>query len=90
MMMLNIKVLGYRKPARYAVRRIITAAWGGMISEYPDTNIQIVDVSSACEISKYTPVFVMASLVINEKLVCAGRVPSQEEVRKWFREALTG
>jgi len=88
--MLNIKVLGYRRPARYAVRRVVTAAWGGVFPEFPGTDIQILDVSSACEISKYTPVFVMASLVINEKLVCAGRVPTQEEVSEWLRQALTG
>lgn len=88
--MLNIKILGYRRPARYAIRRIVTAAWGGLSSESPGMDIQIEEISSACEISKYTPVFVMASLVVNEKLVCAGRVPSQEEVRGWLREALEG
>ena len=86
--MLNIKVLGYRRPARYAVRRIVTVAWEILRSEFPGEDIHISDISSANEISRYTPVFVMASLVINEKLVCAGRVPSQTEVREWMREAL--
>jgi len=88
--MLNIKILGYRKPARYAVRRIVTSAWSSLSRDYPQIEIQIADIASASEISKYTPVFVNASLVVNEKLVCAGRTPTQEEVGKWLRDALTG
>jgi len=88
--MLDIKILGYRKPSRYAVRRIVTSAWGAVSREYPAAAMHISDFASACDISKYTSAFVMPSLVINEKLVCAGRIPTQDEVGKWLREALAG
>ncbi len=88
--MLNVKILGYRKPARYAVRRIVTSAWNTLSRDYPGVEIQIADIASASEISKYTPVFVNASLVVNEKLVCAGRTPTPDEVGQWLREALAG
>jgi len=88
--MLNIKILGYRRPARYAVRRVVTSAWGTVSRDYPGADVQIADISSACDIDKYTVVFTLPSLVINEKLVCAGRVPTQDEVGKWLRDALAG
>jgi len=30
------------------------------------------------------------ALVVNEKVVCAGRVPKKEEVMAWYRAALDG
>ena len=88
--MLSIKILGYRKQARYSVRRVVTSVWNTLRRDYPGADIQITDLASACDISKYSSTFVMPSLVIDEKLVCAGRIPTQEEVGKWLREALAG
>lgn len=39
------------------------------------------------EIMKY-PIMATPGLVINEELVCAGRIPSVEEVVSWVKEAL--
>lgn len=38
-------------------------------------------------ITKY-PIMVTPGLVINEELVCAGRIPSIKEVISWVKEAL--
>lgn len=39
------------------------------------------------EIMKY-PIMATPGLVINEELVCAGRIPSIKEVISWVKEAL--
>jgi len=37
---------------------------------------------------KYTAVMILPSLVLNEKLVCVGRIPKKDEVITWLREAM--
>jgi len=39
------------------------------------------------EIMKY-PIMATPGLVINEELICAGRIPSVEEVVSWVKKAL--
>lgn len=48
---------------------------------------QVEKVTDRVEIKKY-PILATPDLVINEKLVCAGRIPSEAEVTTWLADAL--
>jgi hypothetical protein len=47
---------------------------------------QVEKVTSWEEIKRY-PILATPGLVINEKLVCAGRIPSEAEVTTWLVNA---
>lgn len=47
---------------------------------------EVIHVREPVEIHKY-PILATPGLVINEKLVCGGRVPSIDEVKGWIKEA---
>jgi len=82
------KVLSYKKGERYAVDHAVRAAWNVLIEDRTDQSLEIVYIREVTEILKYTPVFIFASLVINEKLVCVGRIPKRDEVIVWLRAAI--
>jgi small redox-active disulfide protein 2 len=57
--------------------------------QHPDIfDATIQKVTRAEEIMKY-PILYTPGLVINERLVCAGRVPSVEEIKGWLEKAET-
>jgi small redox-active disulfide protein 2 len=79
--MLTIKVLGSgcencRKVEAAAKR---AAASLGLQAD-------LIHVTDRGEIHKY-PILATPGLVINEKLVCAGRIPSDAEVMTWLADA---
>ena len=47
---------------------------------------QFIKVKDYAEIMKY-PILSTPGLVINEKVVCSGRIPSLAEVTIWFADA---
>ena len=82
--MLTVKVLGPGcdncKKVEGVARK--AAATMGMQAEF-------IKVTDWTEIKKY-PILSTPGLVVNEKLVCAGRIPSEAEVSTWLANAEMG
>ena len=79
--MLNIKVLGPGcdncKKLAYLAERAAT---------HLGVEAQVTKITDYAEIMKY-PLLSTPGLVINEKLVVSGRVPSQAEIVTWLADA---
>jgi small redox-active disulfide protein 2 len=79
--MLTVKVLGSGcencKKVEGIARKVVTTM--GMQAE-------VVKVTDWAEIKKY-PILGTPGLVINEKVVCAGRIPTEAEVTTWLVNA---
>lgn len=85
--MLNIKILGPGCYNCYAVEQVAVAALEALAEEDPDLEATIGHVEDPAEIKKY-PIRFTPGLVVNEKLVCASRIPSEDEVKGWLRTAI--
>jgi small redox-active disulfide protein 2 len=79
--MLDIKVLGPGCSNCHKVHDLAVAALEEMGLE-----ATIEYVTNRSEYPKYGLMFT-PGLVVNGKLVCAGRIPSQAEVKDWLTEA---
>jgi small redox-active disulfide protein 2 len=81
--MLTVKVLGSGcencKKVEAIARRVIVSL---------GVEAQVLKVTAPAEIMKY-PVLATPGLVINENLVCAGRIPGEAEVTTWLADALS-
>ena len=80
--MLSVKVLGSGcencKKVEGIARKVVMTM--GIRAE-------VIKVTDWAEIKKY-PILGTPGLVINEKVVCAGRIPSEAEVTTWLVNAL--
>lgn len=80
--MLSIKVLGPGcdncKKVEALARKVVSTL---------SIEAQIVKVTDYADIHKY-PILATPGLVINEKVVCAGRIPNEAEVTTWVTSAL--
>ncbi len=85
--MLNVKVLGPGCAKCYAVERAAAAALEMLRREQPEVAVSLVHLDDPMEIMDF-PILFTPGLVVNEKLVCAGRIPKTAEVLGWYREAL--
>jgi hypothetical protein len=82
--MLRVKVLGPGCVNCYRVEQVAVDAL-----EMLDAEATIEHITDHDGMSKY-PIMYTPGLVINEQLVCAGRIPSIKEVISWAEEALAG
>ncbi len=82
--MISIKVLG---PGCENCKKVESAARQAVADLALDASV--VKVTDYAEIKKY-PILSTPGLVINEKLVCAGRIPTPAEVTTWLANALEG
>ncbi len=80
--MLSIKVLG---PGCSNCQKVEQIAKKVVATLSVDATFQ--KVTEMQDIMKY-PILATPGLVINEKLVCAGRIPSETEVTTWVTSAL--
>ena len=79
--MLIIKVLGGGCENCHKVEAIARSVVTSLAME-----AQVIEVTDYKEIHKY-PILATPGLVVNEKLVCAGRIPSEAEVTTWLVNA---
>lgn len=85
--MLSIKILG---PGCYnciAVEQMAAAGLEALLEERPNLEATLQHIEDPLEYQKY-PLLFTPGLVVNEKLVCAGRIPSKHEVISWLLAAL--
>ena len=80
--MLTIKVLGSGCPNCQKVDQITKKVVATL-----NVDATFQKVTAMQDIMKY-PILATPGLVINEKLVCAGRIPSEAEVTTWVTGAL--
>ena len=83
--LITVKILSYKSPQRYAVKQTLKAAQYELRKHLPGLEIVIEEVKELAEIEEYTPVIILPSLVVNDKLVCIGRFPKKDEVVEWLQ-----
>lgn len=79
--MLKIKVLG---PGCDNCKKVESVARKALVTM--SLEAEITKVTDWVEIKKY-PILSTPGLVVNEKLVCAGRIPTEAEVTTWLVNA---
>ena len=80
--MLTIKILGTGCSNCLRVEQIAKRAVAAL-----DVDATFLKVTEMKEIMRY-PILATPGLVVNEKLVCAGRIPSEAEVTTWITNVL--
>ena len=85
--MLKVKVLGFGCYRCQLVEQIAAEELVKVLKDNPDLIVTLEHVDDVLEIQMHH-VFYTPGLIVNEKLVCAGRIPSNQEVLGWLRDAI--
>ena len=85
-MTLEIKILGPGCPNCHRVEENTVEALEKLSEENPSLEATVQHVTELDEIMAYD-VLATPGLVVNEEVVCAGRIPKVNEVVGWLREA---
>jgi hypothetical protein len=87
--MLTIKVLGPGcRNCQVLAQKTSEALEQVAANRLDEIEATILKVTETQDIMKY-PIMYTPGLVINEKLVSAGRIPTTDEIKGWLTEALT-
>ena len=86
---MNIKVLGPGCINCERVFQVVVDTLGELEAELGDNSLEVTlqHVTDHGEFLRYGLMFT-PGLVINEQLVCGGRIPSKAEVREWVTSRL--
>ena len=86
---MNIKVLGPGCINCERVFQVVAATLEELETELGDEcpEVTLQHITDYAEFLKYGLMFT-PGLVINEQLVCGGRIPSRAEVRQWLNSAV--
>jgi hypothetical protein len=85
--MLTIKILGPGCQNCQILAQKTTEALAALAEAQPEAyEATILKVTETQEIRKY-PIMYTPGLVINEKLVSAGRIPPMNEIKGWLQQA---
>ncbi len=87
--MLDVKVLGPGCARCYSLEHVAAAALETLLAEQPELEVAFEHLKDILEFERY-PVLFTPALVVNEKVVCSGRIPKKDEVLSWYRAALDG
>jgi hypothetical protein len=86
--MIEVKILSCRSAQRYAMRQRVVAAKRDLSENRPELNITLTELRDWANIERYTGILAAPSLVVNEALVCVGRIPTRQEVLDWLKSAI--
>lgn len=87
--MLTIKILGPGCPNCHRVEQNAVEALQTLSEEEPGLDATLQHVTDFNEMMAYD-ILATPGLVVNEEVVCTGRVPKVGEVVNWLQEALDG
>lgn len=86
--MLDVKVLGPGCPRCFALERAAIAALEKLRRTHPAVETRLEHLRDPGALQAYAVLFTPA-LIINEQVVCAGRVPRAAEIDVWLEAGLS-